>query len=92
MVWRPRKRRRALPKWNPVEITVGPERHHGRFRMEGEEVVLEWRDGRVSEPCGLVRADVLAAYRLRLLVSGIPFPGQSGNAQRSVGGRRRPIA
>jgi len=92
MVWRPRKRRRALPKWNPVEITVGPERHHGRFRMEGEEVVLEWRDGRVSEPCGLVRADVLAAYRLRLLVSGIPFPGQSGSAQRSVGGRRRPIA
>ena len=91
MVWRPRKRRRAPPKWNPVEIAVGQDMHHGRFRMEGEEVVLEWRDGRVSERCGLVRADVLAAYRLRLLVSGIPFPGQSKTAERR-GGRRRPIA
>jgi len=91
MVWRPRKRRRPPPKWNPLEITVGDERHHGRFRMENEEVVLEWRDGRVSEPCGLVRADVLAAYRLRLLVSGISFPGHSKTLDRR-GGRKRPIA
>jgi hypothetical protein len=91
MVWRPRKRRRAPPKWNPVEIAVGEDKHHGRFRMEGEDVVLEWRDGRVSEPCGLVRADVLAAYRLRLLVSGIQFPDRSKAAERR-GGRRRPIA
>ena len=92
MVWRPRQRRRPPPKWNPLEITVGEDRHHGRFRMEGEEVVLEWRDGRVSEPCGLVRADVLAAYRLRLLVSGISFPGHSKTVEHRVGGRRRPIA
>lgn len=75
-----------------MEITVGEDRHHARFRMEGEEVVLEWRDGRVSEPCGMVRADVLAAYRLRLLVSGIAFPGQSSPAQPRDGRRRRPIA
>lgn len=91
MVWRPRKRRRPPPKWNPVEIAVGEDMHRGRFRMEGEEVVLEWREGRVSEPCGLVRADVLARYRLRLLVAGIPFPGKSKTA--APGGvRRRPIA
>ena len=91
MVWRPRKPRRVPPKWNPVEVTVGEDMHRGRFRMEGQEVVLEWREGRVAEPCGLVRADVMAAYRLRLLVSGVPVPGQPKSAERP-GGRRRPIA
>ncbi|HEY8003430.1 MAG TPA: hypothetical protein VIE16_04340 [Phenylobacterium sp.] len=91
MVWRPRKRRRVLPKWNPVEVTVGEDMHRGRFRLEGDEVVLEWREGRVSEPCGLVRADVLARYRLRLLAAGVPFPGKSKTLQ-GGGARRRPIA
>ena len=91
MVWRPRKKRRTLPKWAPVEVSLGPDTHRGRYRMEGEQVVLEWREGRVSEPCGLVRPDVLAAYRLRLLVSGIEFPDPSAASGR-ITGRKRPIA
>jgi hypothetical protein len=91
MVWKPRKKRRTLPKWAPVEVSVDSDTHHGRYRMEGEEVVLEWREGRVREPCGLVRPDVLATYRLRLLVSGVPFPGQSTTIEQRAG-RKRPIA
>lgn len=66
-----RTRRRAKPAWTRVEVSVGPAVHHGRFRMEGDEVVLEWREGRVSERCGLVRPDVIATCRLRQLVSEV---------------------
>jgi hypothetical protein len=59
--------------WQRVEVEVGHAVHRGRYRMEGDEVVLEWREGRVSERCGLVRPDVVAASRLRQLVSERSF-------------------
>jgi hypothetical protein len=92
MVWKPRKKRRALPKWAPVEVSVGSDTHRGRYRLEDQKVVLEWRDGRVSEPCGLVRPDVLAAYRLRLLAEGISIPEQSKTPEQGAGAKRRPLA
>jgi hypothetical protein len=55
--------------WNSVEVTVGPAVHRGRYRMEGDQVVLEWREGRVAERCGLLRPEFVAADRLRRLVS-----------------------
>jgi hypothetical protein len=66
-----KSRRRATPPWMRVEVSVGPQVHHGRYRMEGDEVVLEWREGRVIEHCGLVRPDVVATCRLRQLVSDL---------------------
>ncbi|MDB5426091.1 MAG: hypothetical protein JWR47_3107 [Phenylobacterium sp.] len=70
-----RTKRRAKPPWTRVEVSVGPAVHHGRYRMEGDEVVLEWREGRVSERCGLVRPDVIATCRLRQLVSDLSSEG-----------------
>jgi hypothetical protein len=70
-----RIQRRAKPPWLRVEVAVGPEVHHGRYRLEGDEVVLEWREGRIVERCGMVRPDVIASYRLRQLVSDLPSDG-----------------
>ena len=36
---------------------------------EGKRLTLEWRGGREVEWCGLLRPDVVAATRLRLLVT-----------------------
>jgi hypothetical protein len=55
--------------WQMVEVSVGPHTHRGRFRMEGKRLVLEWRGGRAEEWCGLIRPDVVAAQRLKQLVS-----------------------
>jgi hypothetical protein len=63
--------------WERIEVAVGPTVHRGRYRMEGDEVVLEWREGRVSERCGLLRPDVVAACRLRQLVSEQLISGRS---------------
>jgi hypothetical protein len=68
-----KSRRRARPTWTRVEVSVGADVHHGRYREEGNEVVLEWREGRVTERCGLVRPDVVATCRLRQLVSERSF-------------------
>ena len=58
--------------WNSVQVSVGSAVHRGRYRMEGDQVVLEWRDGRVAERCGLVKPEVVAAERLRRLVGHRP--------------------
>lgn len=55
--------------WQFVEVSVGPQTHRGRYRMEGKRLVLEWRGGRSEEWCGIVRPDVVAAQRLKQLVS-----------------------
>lgn len=55
--------------WNSVEVSVGPATHRGRYRMEGKELVLEWRHGRVAERCGLLKPEYVAANVLRQLVS-----------------------
>ena len=59
--------------WNSVEVTVGPAVHRGRYRMEGDQLVLEWRNGRVAERCGLLKPEYLAAARLKQLVSSQPL-------------------
>ncbi|MDB5423091.1 MAG: hypothetical protein JWQ29_507 [Phenylobacterium sp.] len=55
--------------WNFVEVSVGQSTIRGRYRLEGELVVLEWRGGRHAERCGLVKPDVVAMSRLRHLVA-----------------------
>lgn len=55
--------------WQAVEVAVGPRTHRGRYRMEGNRLVLEWRGGRTAEWCGLIRPEVVAIQRLKQLVS-----------------------
>ena len=54
--------------WQSVQVLVASGTVRGRYRMEGDQLVLEWRGGRVAERCGLVRPDVVAMARLRQLV------------------------
>jgi len=55
--------------WNFVEVSVGQTTVRGRYRLEGEVVVLEWRGGRHAERCGLVKPDVVAMSRLKHLAA-----------------------
>jgi hypothetical protein len=55
--------------WNSVEVSVGPATHRGRYRVEGDHLVLEWRNGRVAERCGLLKPEYVAANVLKQLVS-----------------------
>ena len=55
--------------WNFIEVPVGQTTVRGRYRLEGEAVVLEWRGGRHVERCGLLKPDVVAMSRLRHLAA-----------------------
>ena len=59
--------------WNSVEVSVGPAVHRGRYRMEGDQVVLEWRHGRVAERCGLLKPEFVATARLKQLAAQRPL-------------------
>ena len=53
--------------WEMISVSVGQSTYRGRYRVEGRRVLLEWRGGRLSEWCGLLRPDVVAANTLRNL-------------------------
>ena len=55
--------------WQQVEVSVGPQTHRGRFRLEGRRLVLEWRGGRSFAWCGQVKPEVVAASCLRRLTA-----------------------
>jgi hypothetical protein len=59
--------------WNFVEVDMGSRTHRGRYRMEGDQLVLEWRGGRLAARCGLVRPDVVALDILRQSVASGPI-------------------
>lgn len=59
--------------WQTVEISVGPAKHRGRYRLEGRRLVLEWRGGRCEDWCGSLRPDVVASMRLKQLVRRMPL-------------------
>jgi hypothetical protein len=59
--------------WETLEIAVGPAMHRGRYRVDGGRLVLEWRGGRASEWCGLLRPEVVAANLLRRLAARQPI-------------------
>jgi hypothetical protein len=59
--------------WNSVQVSLGSAVHRGRYRMEGDQLVLEWRNGRVAERCGLLKPEYLATARLKQLVSNQPL-------------------
>ena len=51
--------------WNFVEVSVGPQIVRGRYRVEGDMLVLEWRGGRHEERYGMLKPEVVALQRLR---------------------------
>jgi hypothetical protein len=59
--------------WNSVQVSVGSATVRGRYRMEGDQLVLEWRNGRVAERCGLLKPEYVATATLRQLASSHPL-------------------
>lgn len=51
--------------WNTVQVSMGSATVRGRYRVEGDLLVLEWRGGRLAERCGMVKPEVVAMQRLR---------------------------
>lgn len=51
--------------WELISVSVGASTYRGRYRVEGRKLVLEWRGGRSSEWCGMVKPEVVAANTLR---------------------------
>jgi hypothetical protein len=58
--------------WQAIEVSVGPVKHRGRFRVQGRQLLLEWRGGRSSAWCGILKPEIVAAQHLRRLVSMAP--------------------
>jgi hypothetical protein len=57
--------------WQEVEVLVATGTVRGRYRMEGDQLVLEWRGGRSAERCGLLKPEFVAVSRLRQLASAV---------------------
>ena len=55
--------------WEQVQVSGAAGMVRARYRMEGDQLVLEWRGGRVAERCGLLKPEYVATARLRQLVS-----------------------
>ncbi len=53
--------------WQSVQVSVGPGVVRGRYRVEGDQLVLEWRGGRSAERCGLLKPEFVATARLKQL-------------------------
>ena len=51
--------------WNSVQVSMGSAVVRGRYRVEGDTLVLEWRGGRLAERCGMVKPEVVAMQSLR---------------------------
>jgi hypothetical protein len=51
--------------WTSVQAPMGASIVRGRFRVEGDLLVLEWRGGRHTERFGLMKPEVVAVQRLR---------------------------
>jgi hypothetical protein len=60
--------------WEMVQVPTGAGVVRGRYRMEGDQLVLEWRGGRSAERCGLLKPEFVAVTRLRQLA------GEQGRA------------
>ena len=51
--------------WNSVQVSMGSSTVRGRYRVEGDMLVLEWRGGRHAERYGMVKPEVIAVQALR---------------------------
>ena len=51
--------------WNTVQVSMGSATVRGRYRVEGDMLVLEWRGGRLAERFGILKPEVVATQRLK---------------------------
>jgi hypothetical protein len=51
--------------WNTVQVSMGSATVRGRYRVEGDMLVLEWRGGRLAERYGVLKPEIVAMQRLR---------------------------
>jgi len=58
--------------WEIIQVAIGPTVHRGRFRLEAGRLVLEWRGGRVSEWCGIMKPELMASLLLKQLAGRMP--------------------
>lgn len=58
--------------WESIQVSVGDAIHRGRFRLEAGRLVLEWRGGRASEWCGILKPELVASRLLKQLVGRMP--------------------
>jgi hypothetical protein len=55
--------------WEMVQVPTAAGVVRGRYRMEGDQLVVEWRGGRSAERCGLLKPEFVATNRLRQLAN-----------------------
>ena len=55
--------------WEQVQVSGAAGMVRGRYRMEGDQLVVEWRGGRSAERCGLLKPEFVATNRLRQLAN-----------------------
>ena len=55
--------------WTSLQVTVDGAAHRGRFRLQGEMLILEWTGGRHHERCGFLKPDFVAMTALKRLAS-----------------------
>jgi hypothetical protein len=60
--------------WNTVQVSMGSALVRGRYRVEGDMLVLEWRGGRLAERCGILKPELVATQRLRREAQAHPIP------------------
>ena len=53
--------------WEALQVRVGSSVFRGRFRVESGRVVLEWRGGRASDWCGMLKPELVALKLLQSL-------------------------
>lgn len=53
--------------WESIQVSVGRQTLRGRFRVESGRIVLEWRGGRTSEWCGILKPELVAEKLLTRL-------------------------
>ena len=55
--------------WETIQISVGQATYRARFKMQGPQLILEWAGGRVADYCGHLKPELVAAMRLKKLVT-----------------------
>lgn len=58
--------------WESIQVSVGHQTLKARYRVEAGRLQLEWRGGRASEWCGMLKPELVATKLLSRLASRMP--------------------
>lgn len=59
--------------WESIQVSVGRQTLKGRYKVEAGRLQLEWRGGRESEWCGMLKPELVASRLLARLASRAPL-------------------